>query len=109
MDILLPIINLVEETSFRELIDEIIDNLRIPIRDWGVYELAKAMAFTADLERLRNLGALAASTSVVVTVDDDYYQAMILTVAASALGAILARAPTWRILRLLLLSFRYLP
>ena len=42
MDHLLPAANMIEETSFRELIDEIIDNLRVPIHDWGVYELAKS-------------------------------------------------------------------
>ena len=34
MDFVLSANNLVEETSFRALIDEIIDSLRIPIRDW---------------------------------------------------------------------------
>ena len=77
------------DESLRNLIDDIINNLRVPIQDVDAYELAKVLAYSAGLHRLTHFGAQAASTSVVVQMDTDYFQMMIMTAAACAIGAMM--------------------
>ena len=84
----------VSDTIVHQAVDATINALP-QIRGDDAIAMVKTMAFSACLEFIASIKAesISATTSVVVTVDDHYWQAMLLTAAACAIAATLTSEP----------------